>query len=112
MRCPADHLPRIAEIRYVAAPSLRLIADPEAVLRCKLTQFREVRRHPVHPAQSRRVLSGRDQHQIGTEFIHLLETALNTLEDLATQRLRQALEIHDRIEEDNIESVVPHDATN
>ena len=53
---------------------------------------------------------GADQHEVGAELLHQVELALGAVEGLGAQRLGQAFEIAERLEQGDLEPVVAHHA--
>ena len=102
----ADDLPGVAMVVDVAAPGERLVADAQAAFRRPLAELAEIGGRAVDAAERQRRDVGADEHQIGAELAHQVELALGAVEGARALRLRQALEIAERLEQRDLEAVV------
>jgi hypothetical protein len=107
---PPHDLPGVAMIVDVPPPGQRLVADPEARAWRRVRRVREIRSSPVDAAERDRRHIGADQHEIGAEFLHHIELALGAIEGPRALRLRQALEVAERLEQRDLEPGLAHHA--
>ncbi len=106
----AHDLPGVAMVVDVAAPGQRLVADAKAASRRPLAELAEIVGGAVDAAERERRDVGADEHQVGAELLHQVELALGPIEGARPLRLRQALEIAERLEQRDLEPVVAHHA--
>ena len=94
----ADDFPGIAVVPDMLAPGQGLVADAQAALGGADAEFGEILGHAIN-ATERFGMNGRaHQNKLRTELLHQVELAFNPVEGPGAQRLRQPLEITERLE--------------
>src|SRR5690606_3017422 len=99
MICAPYDFPGVPVIVDVAAPGERLVAHPQLPSRCALAQFAQIFRRAVDAAKGKGRHAGANQHQVGAQLAHQVELSLCPFERLSALRLRQSLEISERLEQ-------------
>ncbi|OIQ70153.1 hypothetical protein GALL_482380 [mine drainage metagenome] len=102
------HLPRIAVIVDMAAPSQRLKPNPQAAFRRTLAEFAQVIRRAVDATQCLRMHRGTHQHKVGAQLLHEVKFALRPRESPRPERLRQPLKIAERLEQRDVQPMIAH----
>ncbi len=102
-----DDLPGVAMVADVPAPGERLVADAQATFRRQLAELLEIVGGPVDAAECGRRDVGADQHEVGAQLAHQVELALGPVEGARTLRLRHSLEIAERLEQRDLQPMIP-----
>jgi hypothetical protein len=103
---PPDDFPRVAMVADVPPPRQCFEADSDARIACEIAQRVKVSGRSIDAAERRWRDVGADQHEVGAQRVHHLELALGAFEGAAAQRLGEALEIAERLEQRDREAEI------
>jgi hypothetical protein len=106
----AHQAPRVAVIVDMAAPGQRFVANPHLMAGGQLAKRRQVVDHGLPVGLGRRGAVGAQQDQVGAQLRHHVELAGHAIEGPGAQRLRQALEVPEGLEQRHLHAQVAHHA--
>ena len=101
---PPHRFPGLAVVVDVATPAQRLEPDRDAVGPGELAELVQVGRDPRHVVDRVGRDAAADQEQRRAETAHQLELAPGTVEGTGAQRLRQPLEVAERLQGQDLEA--------